>query len=63
MTIRLPMTIQDNFVEQVIAKTLGLVTDNTVRSRNAVRNFIAGIRTVFGGEIPELTQAVSDSRE
>lgn len=46
-----------------ITKTLGLVQGNTVRSRNIIRNVVANIRTIFGGEIVELTQAVTHSRE
>jgi uncharacterized protein YbjQ (UPF0145 family) len=57
------MTTQDQLVDHQIEKTLGLVRGNTVRSRNVVSNFIAALRTIIGGEISELTQAVNESRD
>lgn len=57
------ITTQDNFTEFTIVKTLGLVRGNTVRSRNVARNIMANFRTLFGGEIPELTKAIAESRE
>jgi uncharacterized protein YbjQ (UPF0145 family) len=57
------LTTQDNLAEYKIIKTLGLVRGNTVRSRNVANNMLAGIRTIFGGELPELTKAVAESRE
>lgn len=63
MANKMSITTQDNFSEFTIEKTLGLVRGNTVRSRNVARNFLAGFRTVFGGEIPEYTKAVAESRE
>ena len=46
-----------------VTKTLGIVRGNTVRSRNAARNFLANLRTIVGGEIPEWTKAVAETRE
>lgn len=60
---KLLMTTQDCFADYDIKQTLGLVRGNTVRSRNIGRNLLAGIRTVFGGEISEWTKAVAESRE
>lgn len=57
------LSTQDNFSDFKIEKTLGLVRGNTVRSRNIARNLIANFRTIFGGEIPEFTKAVAESRE
>lgn len=63
MNNKILITTQDNFSEFTIDQTLGLVRGNTVRSRNIARNFIANFRTIFGGEIPEFTKAVAESRE
>lgn len=45
-------------VVQVLGEVFGLV----VRARNVVSNFTAGLRTVFGGEVPEYTKLLTDSR-
>lgn len=46
-----------------IAEILGVVRGSTVRSRNLLRDFMAGLRNVVGGEIPEYTKLLADSRE
>ena len=45
-----------------IVNTLGLVRGNTVRARNAIRDISAGIKTIFGGEISEYTQLLTEAR-
>ncbi len=45
-------------VTQVLGEVCGLV----VRARNVFSNFSAGLRTVFGGEVPEYTRLLADSR-
>lgn len=57
------ISTQDHLGDYKITKTLGIVRGNTVRSRNVARNFLAGLRTIVGGEIPEWTKAISESRE
>lgn len=57
------VTTQDTPAEYQVTSTLGLVQGNTVRSRNIFRNFIAGLRTIVGGEINEFTQVLTDARE
>lgn len=46
-----------------VAEVLGVVRGSTVRSRNLVRDIMAGLRNVVGGEIPEYTKLLADSRE
>ena len=46
-----------------IVRVLGLVRGNTVRSRHIGRDVLAGIRNVVGGEIPEYTKLLAESRE
>ncbi len=43
-------------------QTLGEVFGVIVRSRGAIGNFTAGIRSIFGGEIPEYTKLLEDTR-
>jgi uncharacterized protein YbjQ (UPF0145 family) len=46
-----------------IVRVLGMVRGNTVRSRHIGRDILAGIRNVVGGEIPEYTRLLAQSRE
>lgn len=45
-------------VVQVLGEVFGLI----VRARNAFSNLSASLRSVFGGEVPEYTKLLSDSR-
>ena len=45
-----------------IVAVLGEVFGLIVRARNALANWGAGLRTVFGGEVHGYTQLLSDSR-
>jgi uncharacterized protein YbjQ (UPF0145 family) len=44
-------------------QVLGLVLGNCVYSMGAVRNWLAGIKANFKGEIKEITQLMYDARE
>lgn len=44
-------------------RVLGLVRGNTVRSRHIGRDVLAAVRNVVGGEIPEYTKLLAESRE
>ena len=46
-------------VEAVLGEVMGL----TVRSANIGANFVAGFRSLGGGEVPEYTQLVFESRQ
>jgi uncharacterized protein YbjQ (UPF0145 family) len=46
-----------------IRAVLGEVFGVTVRSRNIGSGFTAGIRSIGGGEIPEMTQLLLQSRK
>jgi uncharacterized protein YbjQ (UPF0145 family) len=41
---------------------LGLVTGNVVRSKHVGRDIMAGLKTIFGGEIRGYTEMMSDAR-
>lgn len=46
-----------------IVKVLGLVRGNTVRARNVGRDFLAGIKSIVGGEVQTYTAMLAQSRE
>jgi len=45
-----------------ITKNLGFTWGLIVRSRGLGGNFVAGLRTIFGGEIHEYTELLNQSR-
>lgn len=46
-------------IDAVFGEVMGL----TVRSVNAVAGFTAGLRAIGGGELPEMTRALYESRQ
>jgi uncharacterized protein YbjQ (UPF0145 family) len=46
-----------------IVRVLGVVRGNTVRSRHLLRDVLAAVRNIVGGEIPEYTKLLAESRE
>ena len=46
-----------------IAEVLGLVSANSVRSRNVGRDILAGVKSLLGGEIHAYTKLMTDTRE
>lgn len=48
---------------QTIVKHLGLVSGNTVRSKHAGRDLMAGLKNIFGGELTGYTELLTESRE
>lgn len=46
-----------------IVKHLGMVSGNTVRSKHAGRDIMAGFKNIFGGELKGYTELLSESRE
>ncbi|MDQ7006188.1 MAG: YbjQ family protein [Acidobacteriota bacterium] len=46
-----------------IAATLGLVKGNAVRARPVFRDIMALLRGLVGGEIPEYTKMLAETRE
>jgi len=57
------ITTQDEFADIEIAETVGFVKGNVVRARFFVRDIFAGLRMIVGGEIPEYTKLLAESRE
>ncbi len=48
---------------QRIVKHLGLVQGSTVRAKHAGKDFLAGIKNIFGGELMAYTELLQESRE
>ena len=49
--------------EREIFEILGLVKGNTIRARHLGSDILAGLRNIVGGEIPEYTKLMGESRE
>lgn len=46
-----------------IVQHLGLVQGSTVRAKHAGRDFMAGLKNIFGGELTGYTELLSESRD
>jgi len=46
-----------------ISRHLGLVQGSTVRSKHVGRDFMAGLKNIFGGELKGYTELLQDARE
>ena len=57
------MTSPDDLPGYRVVTTLGLVRGNTVRARNVGVDFLAGLKSLVGGEIGDYTQMLAQSRE
>ena len=57
------MTTSDQIEGKRITVTFGLVRGSAIRARNIGRDIMAQIRNLFGGEIPEYTKLMAQSRE
>ena len=48
---------------KTIVKHLGMVSGNTVRSKHAGRDLMAGLKNIFGGELKGYTELLNESRQ
>ena len=46
-----------------IKRFFGVVTGSTVRSKHIGRDFMAGLKNIFGGELKGYTELLQESRE
>jgi len=46
-----------------IAEHYGLVHGNTIRAKHIGRDFMAGLKNIFGGELKGYTELLSESRQ
>ena len=53
----------DTVPNREIDEVLGLVSANSVRSRNVGRDILAGIKSMMGGEIHAYTKLMTETRE
>ena len=56
------VTTTENVPVHNVTRTLGQVFGVVVRSRGLGGNLMAGLRSIVGGEIPEYSQLVEDTR-
>lgn len=47
---------------RVVQKHFGLVQGNTIRAKHVGRDFMAGLKNIFGGELKGYTELLSESR-
>jgi uncharacterized protein YbjQ (UPF0145 family) len=45
-----------------VSESLGLVRGSTIRAKHVGKDIVAGLRTLFGGEIKEYTEMLIESR-
>lgn len=57
------MVTTESVAGKRIVKNLGLVRGNTIRARHVGRDIVALLRNLVGGEIPEYTKLMAESRE
>lgn len=57
------ITTTDTIPGREIAEVYGLVKGTTVRARHIFRDLGATIRNMVGGEIPEYTKLIAETRE
>ncbi len=57
------ITTTDDIPGRKIAEVKGMVRGNTVRARSIGRDITAGLRNLAGGELPEYTELLVESRE
>jgi len=53
----------DTVAGSEVVETLGVVRGNTVRARNAGRDFTQSLRNITGGELKGYTELLTDARE
>ena len=57
------VTTSELLPDRRLLRTLGLVRGSAVRSRHVGRDLIAYLRNLVGGEIPEYTKMLAETRE
>ena len=57
------LLVNTDFITGKELKTLGIVKGNVVQCRNVGRGFMAGIKTLVGGELKEYTEMLNQARQ
>jgi uncharacterized protein YbjQ (UPF0145 family) len=53
----------NNIPGKIITESLGIARGSTVRTRNAVKDIMAALKNIIGGEVSEYTKLQADARE
>lgn len=61
--ISMIMTNIENIPGMTIVAQYGLVTGSTVRAKNAIKDFGAGIKNIIGGELQSYTELLTEARK
>lgn len=57
------LLVNTDYISGKELETLGIVKGSVVHSRNFGRDFMAGIKTLVGGEITEYTEMLNQARQ
>lgn len=57
------LTLLDAPTGYRVAEVKGLVRGNTIRARHVGNDIMAGLKSLFGGELAEYTKLMAESRE
>lgn len=57
------LLVNTDFITGKEIETLGIVKGNVVQCRNVGRDFMAGIKTLVGGELKEYTEMLNQARQ
>lgn len=57
------LTNIENVPGMKITKQLGLVSGSTVRAKNAIKDFGAGLKNMVGGELVSYTELLTEARK
>ena len=57
------LATSDKIEGKIISETLGIVKGETVQSKHVGKDFMAGMKTLVGGEIKGYTQMISEARK
>lgn len=57
------LLVNIDFITGKELETLGIVKGNVVQCRNVGRDFMAGIKTLVGGELKEYTEMLNQARQ
>jgi uncharacterized protein YbjQ (UPF0145 family) len=56
------LTTTETVAGHRVTETLGIVKGSTVRAKHAGRDFMAGLKSIVGGEIKGYTEMLAESR-
>lgn len=57
------LLVNTDYITGKELETLGIVKGNVVQCRNMGRDFMAGIKTIIGGELKEYTEMLNQARQ